>query len=121
MSLLDEYTVPCVLLTKVRQEDPVGGYKTVWQEGIRFSPAWEYESAPEITVAEQQGVERTYRIYVDKTLELDYHEVFRRLDNDQTYRVTNPCTDRKTPTFSKLNRRLIEVEKWEMPVADEEE
>lgn len=119
MSLMDEYNVPCVLLVKTRTDDPVGGYKTDWVDGVTFDAAWEYESAPEITVAEQQGVSRTYRIYVDKTLDLDFHEVFRRTDNGQIYRVTNPGTDRKTPSFSTLNKRLIEVEKWQLPNSGE--
>lgn len=121
MSLMDEYSTGCVLLVKTRQEDPVGGYTTAWVDGARFQAAWEYESAAEISVAEQQGVSRTYRIYVDKTLDLDFHEVFRRTDNGQIYRVTNPGTDRKTPSFSRLNKRLIEVEKWELPHYEEEE
>ena len=121
MSLLDEYTVKCRILTKTITEDPVGGYKTEWTPGTCFQAAWEYESAPEITVAEQEGVSRTYRIYVDKTLSLDFHDVFRRKDNGQIYRVTNPGTDRKTPSFSLLNKRLIEVEKWELPHEYEEE
>lgn len=121
MSLMDEYAVDCVLLVKTRTEDPVGGYTTEWVPGASFTAAWEYESAPEITVAEQQGVARTYRIYVDKTLDLDYHEAFRRSDNGQIYRVTNPGTDRFTPTFSRLNKRLIEVEKWLLPTDEEEE
>ena len=115
MSLMDEYTVNCVLLVKQRIKDGVGGYKTVWTDGEAFTAAFEYESAPEITVAEQQGVARTYRIYVDKTLDLDYHEAFRRVGNGQVYRVTNPGTDRHTPAFSRLNKRLIEVEKWQLP------
>jgi len=121
MSLMDEYTQTCVCLTKRQVKDGVGGYKTVWSEGVEFDAAWEYESAPEITVAEQQGVARTYRIYVNKTLELEYHDAFRRVDNGQVYRVTNPGTDRKTPSFSRLNRRLIEVEKWDLPTDAEEE
>ena len=115
MSLMDEYNAECVLLEKVRHEDPVGGYQTEWTEGAHFQAAWEYESAPEITVAEQQGVARTYRIYVDKTLDLEYHEAFRRTDNGQVYRVVSPGTDRMTPSFSRLNKRLIEVEKWKLP------
>ena len=121
MSLMDEYNVPCVLLVKTRTDDPVGGYKTDWVDGVTFDAAWEYESAPEITVAEQQGVSRTYRIYVKKTLDLDAHEAFRRTDNGQIYRVTNPGTDRKTPSFSTLNKQLIEVEKWELPHNTEDE
>ena len=115
MSLMDEYNVECVLLVKTRVEDPVGGYKRDWIDGTHFMAAWEYEGAPEIVVAEQQGVSRIYRIYVDKTLDLEYHEAFRRVDNGQVYRVTNPGTDRMTPSFSRLNKRLLEVEKWELP------
>lgn len=115
MSLMDAFAQECVLLNKVRTDDPYGGYTTEWVEGVKFTAAWEYQSAPEITVAEQQGASRIYNIYVDKSLDLDFHEVFRRLDNRQTYRVTNPGTDRKTPNSSTLNKRLIEVEKWELP------
>lgn len=115
MSLLDEYAVECVTLVKTRVPDPVGGYETRYVDGVTFTAAWEYESSPEIVVAEKQGVKRTYRIYVDKTLDLDYHEVFRRTDNGQYYRVTNPGTDRNTPSFSRLNKRLIEVEITELP------
>lgn len=116
MSLLDEYNAECVMIVKTYvDDDPVGGYKTQWVDGAHFAAAWEYDSAPEMTVAEQQGVKRVYRIYVDKTLDLDYHEAFRRLDNEQVYRVVNPGTDRMTPSFSRLNRRLIEVEEWKIP------
>lgn len=114
-TLMDEYNSGCVLLNRRTVRDGVGGYKTEWTEGVAFEAAWEYEDAPEITVAEQQGVERTYRIYVDKTLELEYHDAFRRINNGQIYRVTNPGTDRHTPSFSLLNKRLIEVEKWALP------
>jgi len=120
MSLMDEYNAPCVLLVKTISPDPVGGYKTEWTDGTGFDAAWEYQSAPEIIVAEKEGVARTYRIYVDKTLNLDYHDAFRRTDNGQIYRVTNPGTDRNTPSFSRLNKRLIEVEKWELPHEEED-
>ena len=121
MSLLDQYNKECVLLVKTRVDDPVGGYDIKWADSVTFQAAWEYESAPEITVAEQQGVKRTYRIYVPKDLDLEYHEAFRRADNGQIYRVTNPGTDRVTPKTSRLNRRVIEVEQWELPAEDEEE
>jgi len=121
MSLLDAYTVGCVLLTKTWVDDPVGGYEQTWTDGVRFDAAWEFQNAPEVTVAEQQGVSRVYNIYVDKTLTLDYHEYFRREDNGQIYRVINPGTDRMTPNSSRINRRLIAVEKAELPTAQGEE
>ena len=121
MSLLDEFTVECTMITRTIEEDATGGYRNAWTDGVSFSAAWEYESAPEVLVAEQEGVNRTYRIYVDKTLEMEYHDAFRRKDNGQIYRVTNPGTDRRTPSFSRLNKRLIEVEKWALPHEEEEE
>lgn len=115
MSLLDQYASECVILTKARVDDDVGGYVTTWTEDAHFTPAWEYMSASEVVVAEQQGTNRVYRIYVDKTLDLDYHEVFKRLEDGQVFRVTNPGTDRHTPATSRLNKRLVEVEKWAIP------
>lgn len=119
-TLMDEFTVKCTTVVKTYADDPVGGYKKVFADGVQFDAAWEYQSAPEITVAEQEGVSRVYRIYVDKTLDLEYHEVIRRTDNGQTYRVTNPGTDRKTPSFSPIGKHLIEVEQWELPTEAEE-
>ena len=115
MSLMDAYNSECTLLSKTRASDGQGGYTTVWVDGISFQAAWEYQSAPEVIVAEQQGTNRVYRIYVDKTLDLEYREAFRRESDGQIFRVTNPGVDRHTPPSSALNRRLIEVEKWELP------
>ena len=121
MSLLDAYSSECVILTKARVDDELGGYKLAWLDGAKFTAAWEYLSASEIIVAEQQGTSRVYRIYVPKTLDLDYHEAFRRISDGQVFRVTNPGKDRHTPASSRLNKRLVEVEKWELPSSDASE
>lgn len=115
MSLMDAYKDECVLLTKTRIPDGQGGYSMGYTDGITFSPAWEYESAPEMLVAEKEGVSRVYRLYVDKALDLEEHEVFRRIKDGQVFRVTNPGTDRHTPETSTLGKRLIEVEKYTLP------
>ena len=119
-TLMDEYNVQCATKVKSYEDDPVGGYRKVYTDGVLFEAAWEFQSAPEITVAEQQGTKRTYRIYVHPTLDLDYHDVIERKDNGQIYRVTTPGTDRKTPGFSAIGKRLIEVEQWELPTDAEE-
>ena len=120
-TLMDEYSVECTLFTRRIVDDPVGGYVPKWEDGVTFDAAWEFESAPEVTVAEQEGVSRVYRIYVDKSLMLEFHDYFRRNDNGQIYRVTNPGTDRHTPEFSRLNKRLVEVEKADLPHGEEGE
>lgn len=121
MSLMDAYSSECVLLTKTPVPDGMGGFTmSGWQESVHFDAAFEYESSPEVLVAEQQGVSRVYRIYVAKNVSLDFHDVFRRQEDGQIFRVTTPGTDRHTPPSSGLNKRLIEVEKWKLPHEYEE-
>lgn len=115
LSLLDLYTSDCVLLVKTRVPDGIGGYKTTYVDGVTFSPAWEYMASTEVVQAEQAGTNRTYRIYVEKDFDLDYHEVFRRTEDQKTFRVINAGIDRATPSTSRLNRRVIEVEAWPIP------
>ena len=115
MTLLDAYTQECVLLTQTRTDDAAGGHSVTWADGAHFMAAWAYQAAPEETAAEKQGVNRVYRIFVDKAVNLDFHQVFLRMDNGHVYRVTNPGDDRHTPASSALNRRVIEVEEWELP------
>lgn len=115
MSLIDQYKDECVLLTKSRTADGLGGYKTAWVDDVKFFPAWEYLSSSEMVLAEQQGTNRVYRIYIPKSMNMDYHEAFRRLSDGQVFRVINPGTDRQTPGTSSMNMRVVEVEKWELP------
>lgn len=117
MSLMDSFASDCVLLTKTTVKDGYGGYKQVWVDGITFPASFEYMASPEMIIAEKQGVARTYKAYVDKGLNLEYHEAFRRVSDGQVFRVTNPGTDRHTPETSTLDKRLVEVEKWVLPDA----
>lgn len=115
MSLMDSFASDCVMLIRTIVDDPFGGYETVWSEGVLFKASFEYYASAEIILAEKAGTSRAYRVYVDKTLALQYHDVFRRVEDGQIFRVTNDGTDRNTPESSNLDKRLIEVEKWVLP------
>lgn len=117
VSLMDSFASDCVLLTKTTIKDGYGGYTQVWTDGITFPASFEYMASPEMIIAEKQGVARTYKVYIDKGLNLEYHEVFRRVSDGRTFRVTDPGTDRHTPEVSTLDKRLVEVEKWVLPDA----
>lgn len=117
MSLMDSFASDCVVLTKTIVGEPFGGYNTVWVNGATFKASFEYLASTEMILAEKAGTSRTYRVYVDKTLNLEHHDVFRRLEDGQIFRVTNDGTDRHTPETSTLDKRLIEVEKWVLPNA----
>ena len=121
MSLIDAYRETCVPVTVTRTEDGQGGYTTAFTDGEPFDASFAYENAPEVIVAEKQGVNRAYKMYVDKAMDLPYHAIIRRESDGQLFRVKNPGEGRHTPAFSALNLRLIEVEKWEAPWQEEEE
>lgn len=117
MSLMDSFASECVLLVKTTVKDGYGGYRTAWVDGVVFSASFEYMASPEVIIAEKQGVARTYRVYVSKSLDLEYHEAFRRVSDGQVFRVVNSGVDRHTPETSTLDKRLVEVEKWVLPDA----
>lgn len=117
MSLMDSFASDCITLTKATVKDGYGGYATTWTDGATFPASFEYSASPEAIIAEKQGVTRTYKVYIDKRLNLEYHEAFRRIEDGQVFRVTNDGTDRNTPNSSTLDKRLVEVEKWVLPNA----
>lgn len=114
MSLLDEFREECVVLNKTRVSDGLGGYSIAWTEGAGFSAAFEYDGSTQAIIAEKQGFTRSYRLFVPRSLELDYHDVFRRVSDGAVFRVTNPGVDRATPKSAGLDLRLIECERWEL-------
>lgn len=117
MSLMDSFASDCVALTRAIEKDGYGGYTSRWTDGITFSASFEYSASPEMIIAEKQGTARTYKMYVDKRLNLEYHDAFRRVSDGQTFRVTNTGEGRYTPESSTLDKRLVEIEKWVLPDA----
>lgn len=117
VNLMDSFASDCITLAKTITKDEYGGYITTWVEGATFSASFEYSASPEVIVAEKQGVARVYKVYIDRRLNFEYHDVFRRISDGQVFRVTNGGADRATPNSSTLDKRLVEVEKWVLPNA----
>ena len=117
VSLMDSFASDCVALTKTIVEDGYGGYSTAWVDGVTFPASFEYIASPEMILAEKQGTSRVYKVYISKSLNLEYHDAFRRVSDGTVFRVTNSGTDRHTPESSTLDKRLVEVEKWVVPDA----
>ena len=105
MTLIDSFKLPCVLVEKVRIPDGEGGWTTAWTEGASFDAAITQQSGTLVRIAEAQGVTNVFTVTVDRNVELDFHDVFRRADDSDdyagmTFRVTtqNPSTP-KVATF----------------------
>lgn len=115
MSLLSEAMENCIMLDKRTSSDGYGGYSTSWIEGADFQAAVVLDSSMEARIAEKQGVTALYTITTEKKINLQYHDVFKRLKDGKIFRVTSDGDDDHTPDNAGLNMRQVSAEEWELP------
>lgn len=114
MMLYEKMMTDCVLLEKVRTSDGLGGWTTVWSEGASFRAAILKDSTMEARAAEKQGVTEVYTVTVPKENPLEYMDVFRRVSDGQTFRVTSNMKDNQSPSFTQINFGQVTAEAWEL-------
>ncbi len=114
MSLLDQSKTLCVMLDKQRVSDGEGGFNTTWIEGAKFMAAIVFDTSIEARAAEKQGVTSFYTVTTEKNVNLEYHDVFKRLYDNKILRVTSDGTDKFTPQSATLNMRQVTAEEWEL-------
>jgi len=114
MSLIDVMMEDCVMLDKRTVPDGLGGFTHEWQEGAQFRAAVIKDSSLAARVAEKQGVTELYTVTVDKGLDLQYHDVFRRLSDGYTFRITSNITDSETPSVATFQIGQVSAERWEL-------
>lgn len=112
MSLLSEAMVSCHFIDKTTAPDGYGGVETVWKEGADFKAAIVLDSSMQARIAAQQGVTGLYTITTAKTINLQFHDVFRRDEDKKVFRVTSDGDDNHTPKSAGLNMRQVSAEEW---------
>ena len=120
MSLLDEYineTGKCVMLDRTSRPDGRGGIIYEYVDGAEFDAAIYLSNSLETEKAEKQGVTGIYQVTVSKTVRLEYHTVFKRVNDGKTFRVTSK-DDSHTPASSALDMRVVRAEEYELPAED---
>lgn len=116
MSLLDEYMDSCVIMNKVSVPDGYGGRIDTWTDSsVQFDAAIVFDTSMEARAAEANGVKSLYTVTTDRGLVLEYHEVFRRIEDGKIFRVTSDGDDKHTPTSAGLNMRQVTAEEWSLP------
>lgn len=115
MSLLDEEMEKCILIDKRRVPDGYGGTIVEWMDSeVEFDAAIILDISTEAKIAEKQGVTNLYTVTTKKAMNLQYHDVFRRLSDGKIFRVTSDGDDKKTPKSANLNMRQVSAEEWEL-------
>lgn len=112
MSLLSEFMTPCVMLDRITTADGYGGYVPAWEEGAPFNAAIVLDTSMQARTAEKQGVTALYTITTEKAMNLQYHDVFKRLTDGKIFRVTSDGDDKKTPDSASLNMRQVTAEEY---------
>lgn len=114
MSLLSEAMENCIMLDKTTTSDGYGGYVIDWKEGAPINAAIVLDSSMEARVAEKQGVTALYTITTNKNINLQYHDVLRRVRDGKVFRVTSDGDDKHTPMSANLNMRQVSAEEWNL-------
>lgn len=112
MSLIDQFKTECVYMEKTQTPDGEGGFNTEWAEIERFMAAVVYNNSLEARVAEKQGVTNLYTVTTDKDAALEYHDVFKRVEDGKIFRVTSGGDDKKTPDVSSFSFGQVSAEEW---------
>lgn len=115
MSLLEKAYESCTMIDKTTQPDGYGGIETVWTDGAVFDAAIVLDSSMQARVAAVQGVTSLYTVTTKKSINLQYHDVFRRESDKKIFRVTSDGDDKKTPNGAALNMRQVSAEMWTLP------
>lgn len=115
MSLLDDYMENCVMIDKTSVSDGRGGFDYAFVEGAEFQAAITLDNSIQAKIAEQQGVTGIYSVTTQKSINLQYHDIFRRSSDGKVFRVTSDGDDKKTPVSATLNMRQVSAEEYTLP------
>lgn len=121
MSLLDEYismTGGCVMIDRQTVSDGLGGVKVNYVEGAEFDAAITLSNSIQAQIAEKQGVTGLYRVTTSRSINLQYHEVFKRKSDGKIFRVTSDGDDEHTPPSSTLDMRQVTAEEYTLPISN---
>lgn len=115
--LIEDFMVDCVMVEKRRAPDGLGGFTTTWEDGAAFRAAVVKNNTLAARVAEKQGVTEVYTVTTPAGVDLDFHEVFRRVDDGAVFRVTSNARDSRPPKSATFAFEQVTAELWTLPTA----
>ena len=110
--LMNDFVEDCTLMEKTRVPDGEGGWKVDWADGMEFRAAITYDTTLGARVAESEGMKSTYTVTTEKSMPLDFHDVFRRERDGQIFRVTSRGDDKTTPESASFEVSQVAAEEW---------
>ncbi len=114
MSLLSDSMEDFIMMDRTTVPDGYGGYTSVWNDGVTFKAAAVLDTSMQARIGEKQGVTALYTLTTPKAMNLQYHDVIRRLSDGKIFRVTSDGDDKKTPASAVLDMRQVSAEEWRL-------
>lgn len=114
MSLLSSGYEPFVMMDKTTVPDGYGGFRPAWRDGAEFEAHARFDSSMEARVGAVQGVTSLFTITTSRAVNLQYHDICKRLSDNKIFRVTSDGDDNKTPRGAGLDMRQVTAEEWEL-------
>lgn len=114
MSLLDESMESCTLYDKTSGNDDFGDIVDTYVPGAKFKAVITLDTSMLARQAQQQGVKNVYTVVVNKNINLNFPDVFKRESDGRFFRVTSDGRDKKTPESSDLNIRAVTAEEFQI-------
>lgn len=110
MSLLEEAFEDYIYMNKAVVDDGYGGRVTTWTEGATVGGAMVYNNSNTMRIAQAIGSKSTYTFTCRKDLEMDYHDVLKRVKDGKLFRITTNSDENQTPKSAGLNMRQYDAE-----------
>lgn len=99
-------------MEKTRTSDGEGGWIQGWTDGPSFKAAIVLDSTIDARIAEVEGVTGVYTVTVDRNVEMDFHDAFRRVSDGQVFRVTK--VNDHTPDVATFQFNQYQAEEWNL-------
>lgn len=114
MSLLHEAMETCQMYDKTTVPDGYGGFVNKRTPGASFDAAIVLDDSLEAQMALSEGATGVYTVTTTRGINLQYHDVFKRLSDGKVFRVKTDGDDKKTPKSAGLNMRQVRAEEWSL-------
>lgn len=108
-SFMKDELFDCVILDKTTVSDGYGGVVTTWVDGASFRAAIIPDTSNEASIAQAQTLINRYLITTEKSIVLEYKDVFKRNSDQKIFQVLEDGLDNATPKISTLNMRQVKA------------
>lgn len=112
MSLVTAMMEPFVMLDKRSVSDGLGGFTREWIEGAQFDASAILDTSTTARVGAVQGLTSLYTVTTHKNINLQFHDVFRRISDGKVFRATSDGDDKASPAVSALDMRQVSAEEY---------